>query len=57
MLTGSAADVKKTLDAWGMWAKPAENGQLDHPSRVFLVDKQGRDIPPGVEDMELLLRE
>lgn len=67
MLTGSADDVTKTLTAWGMWAKPAANGQLDHPSRVFLVDKQGRIreiyhlgfLKPAwvVEDIELLLRE
>jgi hypothetical protein len=25
-----------------MWAKPAANGQLDHPSRVFLVDRRVR---------------
>jgi len=25
-----------------MWAKPARNGQLDHPSRVFLLDARGR---------------
>jgi len=41
-LTGSAADVAKTVADWGMWAKPAANGQLDHPSRIFLVDPRGR---------------
>ena len=30
------------MAAWGMWAKPAKNGQLDHPSRVFLLDARGR---------------
>jgi hypothetical protein len=25
-----------------MWARPAANGQLDHPSRIFLVDRQSR---------------
>ena len=30
------------IAAWGMWAKPLANGQLDHPSRVFLVDPRGR---------------
>jgi protein SCO1/2 len=67
MLTGSADDVTKTLTAWGMWAKPAANGQMDHPSRVFLVDKQGRIreiyhlgfLKPAwvVEDIELLLKD
>ena len=32
----------KVMAAWGMWAKPAKNGQLDHPSRVFLLDARGR---------------
>lgn len=41
-LTGPAADVAKVTSAWGMWAKPARNGQLDHPSRVFLLDQRGR---------------
>ncbi len=66
-LGGSADDVKKVTEAWGMWARPAANGQLDHPSRVFLVDRQGqvREIYHlgflkaawVVEDMELLLNE
>ena len=41
-LTGDKERVAKVIADWGMWAKPAANGQLDHPSRVFLVDKQGR---------------
>jgi protein SCO1/2 len=41
-LTGPAADVSKVIAAWDMWARPAANGQLDHPSRIFLVDRQGR---------------
>jgi protein SCO1/2 len=41
-LTGPRADVEKVIAAWGMWAKPARNGQLDHPSRVFLLDTRGR---------------
>jgi len=62
--TGAAADIRRTLDAWGMWAKPAANGQLDHPSRVFLVDPQGRireiynldflRAPWVIEDVKLL---
>jgi protein SCO1/2 len=42
MLTGSVDDVTRTFTSWGMWARPADNGQLDHPSRIFLVDRQGR---------------
>ena len=41
-LTGPEADVGKVMAAWGMWARPAKNGQLDHPSRVFLLDARGR---------------
>jgi protein SCO1/2 len=41
-LTGPPEKVKKTIADWGMWARPAANGQLDHPSRIFLVDRQGR---------------
>jgi protein SCO1/2 len=64
-LTGEPGRVAKVVSAWGMWAKPAANGQLDHPSRVFLVDPRGnlREIynldflrPAWViEDIELLL--
>jgi protein SCO1/2 len=41
-LTGTPEDVSKVIAAWGMWVRPAANGQLDHPSRVFLVDQKGR---------------
>jgi protein SCO1/2 len=41
-LSGPKGDVEKAIEAWGMWARPAPNGQLDHPSRIFLVDAQGR---------------
>ncbi len=63
--TGPAADVRRTLDAWGMWAKPAANGQLDHPSRVYLVDPEGRireiynldflRVPWVIEDIQSVL--
>jgi protein SCO1/2 len=66
-LTGSPEQITKTLGSWGMWARPAANGQLDHPSRVFLVDTQGRIreiynlafLKPAwvVEDIQLLLKE
>jgi protein SCO1 len=41
-LTGPPADVERTIASWGMWVKPAANGQLNHPSRIFLVDRHGR---------------
>lgn len=63
-LTGTPKEVQPVLGAWGMWARPAANGQLDHPSRVFLVDPQGRireiynldffRLPWVVEDVQLL---
>lgn len=66
-LTGDRERVEKVLVAWGMWARPLPGGQLDHPSRVFLVDARGRVreiynldyLRPAwvVEDIELLLGE
>jgi protein SCO1 len=66
-LTGAPETVNKVLAAWGMWARPAANGQLDHPSRIFLVDRQGRVreiynlsfLRPAwvVDDVRLLLSE
>ncbi len=66
-LTGAPDVVNKVVASWGMWARPAANGQLDHPSRVFLVDRQGRIreiynlgfFKPAwvVEDIEMLLHE
>jgi protein SCO1/2 len=66
-LTGPPDEVAKVVAAWKMWARPAANGQLDHPSRVFLVDRGGdiREIynldflrPAWVaEDVGLLLKE
>jgi protein SCO1/2 len=41
-LTGEKEKVETVHAAWGMWAKPAANSQLDHPSRVFLLDSRGR---------------
>jgi protein SCO1/2 len=66
-LTGPPARVVKTIADWGMWARPAANGQLDHPSRIFLVDRKGQireiynleflRVPWVTEDVEALLRE
>ena len=66
-LTGAPEQVDKVLSDWGMWARPGANGQLDHPSRVFLLDGRGRireiynlDFfkPAWVrEDVQLLLKE
>jgi protein SCO1/2 len=66
-VTGKPDEVNKVIAAWGMWAKPAANGQFDHPSRIFLVDPKGRVreiyhlgfLKPKwvLEDVELLLKE
>ncbi len=66
-LAGSPQEVATCLTGWGMWTRPAANGQLDHPSRVFLVDAKGhiREIynleflkaPWVADDIELLLKE
>ena len=42
LLCGSPSEVGPVIASWGMWARPAANGQLDHPSRVFLVDQRAR---------------
>jgi protein SCO1/2 len=66
-LTGPPEQVGKVLKEWDMWTKPMDNGQIDHPSRVFLLDKRGRVrevynlefFKPAwvVEDVRLLLDE
>jgi protein SCO1/2 len=66
-LTGPPEKVAKTIEAWGMWVKPTANGQLDHPSRVFLLDQQQRirevynvdmlRAADVLDDIELLWRE
>lgn len=64
-LTGTPDQVNKVVADWGMWAKPSANGQLDHPSRIFLVDTRGQireiynlsflKVPWVIEDVKLLL--
>jgi protein SCO1/2 len=66
-LTGKPEDVNKVVADWGMWVKPLPGGQLDHPARIFLVDKKARIreiydltfLRPAwvVKDIELLLAE
>jgi protein SCO1/2 len=66
-LTGSQKAINKVLSDWGMWVRPLADGRLDHPSRVFLLDKRGRlreiyDLqffrPRWVrEDVQLLVNE
>jgi protein SCO1/2 len=66
-LTGPVDQVARTIEAWGMWARPAAKGQIDHPSRIFLVDTRCRIreiynlnfLKPAwvAEDVALLLEE
>jgi protein SCO1/2 len=41
-LTGEPARVGPVLEAWDMWARRNDQGVLDHPSRIFLLDPRGR---------------
>jgi len=41
-LTGRPEDVARVIADWGMWVKPGPGGALDHPSRIFLLDPEGR---------------
>ena len=41
-LTGSRSDVQSVIAAWGMWARIGPTGVLDHPSRIYLLDQEGR---------------
>jgi protein SCO1/2 len=66
-LTGPLDEVQQVIESWGMWARPAANGQLNHPSRIFLVDTRQRireiynlaflKTPWVADDVELLLHE
>jgi protein SCO1/2 len=66
-LTGPRDKVAQVIAGFGMWARIAAKGQLDHPSRIFLVDGQRRVreiynlsfLKPAwvAEDIELLLKE
>ena len=47
-LTGPPDDVHKVIAAWGMWARPAENGQLDHPSRIIPCIFKCRYMEPSL---------
>jgi cytochrome oxidase Cu insertion factor (SCO1/SenC/PrrC family) len=40
-LTGPPGKVRSVIDDWGMWARPGPSGALDHPSRIFLLDRRG----------------
>jgi protein SCO1/2 len=42
-LTGSGAQIDAVLAAWGMWAKTDPSGAIDHPSRIFLLDRNGHE--------------
>jgi protein SCO1 len=42
-LTGKPEDVAKVISAWDMWVKSDDKGVLDHPSRIFLLDRNGHE--------------
>jgi protein SCO1/2 len=41
-LTGPSARVDRLISSWGIWTKRNAAGVLDHSSRVFLIDPNGR---------------
>lgn len=41
-VTGPPDQVLSVIRAWGMWVKTLSSGVLDHPSRIFLIDPEGR---------------
>jgi protein SCO1/2 len=54
-LTGPPAEVESVISGWGMWVKAGPSGALDHPSRIFLLDAQGRQRE--IYSLEFLTRE
>lgn len=66
-LTGDPKPVAEVIAAWDMWARIGPSGTLDHPSRIFLVDPNGRqreiynlqflDPESVVADIQLVLDE
>jgi protein SCO1/2 len=41
-LRAEAARLSPVLRAWDEWTRPLANGELDHPARVYLLDRAGR---------------
>jgi protein SCO1/2 len=41
-LTGEPDEVAGVIASWDMWARIGPTGTLDHPSRIFLIDPNGR---------------
>lgn len=66
-LTGAKGQIASLLGDWDMWARRAPGGQLDHPSRIFLIDPNGQireiynlgflQVPGVVGDIQSLLSE
>ncbi|MBI2528861.1 MAG: SCO family protein [Candidatus Rokubacteria bacterium] len=66
-LRDDPAALAPVLHAWGEWARPTADGEIDHPARVHLIDAAGRireiyslqffDDRQAWLDMQALLRE
>ncbi|MEW4566745.1 SCO family protein [Tautonia sp. JC769] len=66
-LTGDPKQVAEVIASWDMWARIGPSGTLDHPSRIFLVDPNGRqreiynlqflDPESVVSDIRLVIEE
>ena len=60
-------NIKSMLDAYDEWTKRVADGDLDHPARVYLVDRKGNireiyslsffDERQAFLDIQALLRE
>ncbi|MBI3526430.1 MAG: SCO family protein [Betaproteobacteria bacterium] len=40
-LTGTPKQIRPVLKAYDEWTKLLPKGEIDHPARVYLIDKQG----------------
>lgn len=40
-LRDEPAAARSVLAAYDEWTKPLPNGELDHPARVYLIDRRG----------------
>ncbi len=66
-LSGEAQKLRPVLAAYDEWTRPQPNGEIDHPARLYLIDRRGRireiysisffDERQAFLDIKTLLRE
>jgi protein SCO1/2 len=59
--------LRPVLAAYDEWTRPQPNGEIDHPARLYLIDRRGRireiysisffDERQAYFDIQALLRE